>query len=204
MIYDVSMAIHPDIQTYKNDILAKPLFEAMATHENQGVHSTTLTIGLHTGTHVDYPLHMIEDGKTSNTEVLEKLIGEAKVFDLMNVKNSISLKDIEKLDIQENDFVLFKTINSLDEEFNFNFVYVDSSAAMFLKNKKIRGVGIDALGIERAQKDHLTHKTLLEKDIVILEGLRLKEVPAGLYNMYCLPLKIMNTEASLARVILIK
>lgn len=204
MIYDISMDITPTIQTYKRNKEKAPVFNQTGSFKDNGVYETTLTIGLHTGTHVDYPLHMIENGKTSNTEVLEKLIGSSKVFDVSTVEDSIDYEDIKDLDIKENDFVLFKTKNSFEDEFNFNFIYVNVSAANYLASLKVRGVGIDALGIERAQEGHPTHKALLSKDIVIIEGLRLKEVPEGDYQLYCLPLKIKNTEASLARVILIE
>lgn len=204
MIYDISMKITPRMQTYKRNQNKRPIFNQPDSFEHKGVYETTLTIGLHTGTHVDYPLHMISNGKTSDTEVLENLIGEAKVFDLTGVSDAIGFEDIKDLDIQPNDFVLFKTKNSYEDDFNFNFVFVDETAATYLKDKKIRGVGIDSLGIERSQEGHPTHKLLLGNDIVIIEGLRLKEVEEDTYTMYCLPLKIEKTEASLARVILIK
>ena len=204
MIYDISMEINPNIQTYKRDKSKSPVFKQTGSFEKNGVYETTLTIGLHTGTHVDYPLHMIENGKSSDSEVLENLIGPAKVFDLTHVNDSIGYDDIKNLEIQENDFVLFKTRNSFEEEFNFEFIFVNESAANYLVKQKVRGVGIDSLGIERSQKGHPTHKILLLNDSVIIEGLRLKAVDEGEYNLYCLPLKIANTEASLARVILIK
>ena len=104
MIYDISMEINPNIQTYKRDKSKSPVFNQTGTFDKNGVYETTLTIGLHTGTHVDYPLHMIENGKTSNSEVLEKLIGKAKVYDLTSVTDSIGYDDIKDLDIAENDF----------------------------------------------------------------------------------------------------
>ena len=204
MIYDISMELKPTIQTYKRDVSKRPIFKQSASFKENGAYETTLTIGLHTGTHVDYPLHMIENGKTSDFEVLENLIGKAKVFDLTEIDESIGYKDIKDLNIEKNDFVLFKTKNSKDEDFNFNFVFVNESAAKYLADLEVRGVGIDALGIERSQPGHPTHKLLLSNDIVIIEGLRLIEVNEGIYDMYCLPLKISGTEASLARVILIK
>ncbi len=66
------------------------------------------------------------------------------------------------------------------------------------------GVGTDGLGIERAQKGHPTHKILLGNDIIIIEGLRLKDVPEDVYDMFCLPLKIPGVEATPARVVLLK
>lgn len=90
------------------------------------------------------------------------------------------------------------------EDFDFEFVYLDKSGALYLKEKEIVGVGIDALGIERSQPDHETHKILLEAGIVILEGLRLKDVEEGEYFLYAAPLKIKGAEAAPTRAVLIK
>jgi arylformamidase len=160
-------------------------------------------MNLHTGTHIEFPLHMLEKGNNSNTENLNLLIGEAKVFDLTNIQEKISLDDIKTLNINENDFIIFKTRNSFTETFDYNFVYLTEDAAKYLAQQKIRGVGIDALGIERAQTGHPAHKIMLSNNIIILEGLRLKDVPEGVYELFCLPLKIANVEALPVRAILI-
>ncbi|TXK89605.1 cyclase family protein, partial [Parageobacillus sp. SY1] len=102
----------------------------------------------------------------------------------------------------ENDFVLFKTKNSLEDAFNFEFIYVAEDAARYLADKKVRGVGIDALGIERSQPGHPTHKTLFSAGVIVIEGLRLKDVPEGSYFMVAAPLKLVGTDAAPARVIL--
>lgn len=202
MIYDISMLIHGDMQTYKNNKNNIPVFTTNQNHETGNAHDTTVTLNIHTGTHIDYPLHMIEGGKTTDSENLEPLIGSAKVLDLLHLKDKITKSDLVKLDIKENDFLLFKTINSLSEEFLPEFVYLDESASEFLVSKKVRGAGTDALGIERAQSDHMTHKNLLGNSIVILEGLRLKDVPEGEYELIFLPLKIKGLEGALGRAIL--
>ena len=202
MIYDVSMDIHEDMQVYKNRLEKKPIFESASNHKNASAYETNLKFNLHTGTHVDYPLHMIEGGKTSDAEVLDKLIGTCKVLDLTNLDQAISKEDLKKFEIKENDFLLFKTKNSLTEDFIFDFVYLDASGAEYLKEISVRGVGIDGLGIERNQANHPTHKILLAEDIVIIEGLRLKNIKEKSYHMTCLPLKIKGVEASPARVIL--
>ncbi|MDA3931392.1 MAG: cyclase family protein [Tenericutes bacterium] len=202
MIYDISMRIHEDIQVYKNKEVKKPVFKNASNHNNSSAYETKLDMNLHTGTHVDYPFHMIPEGKTSDAEILDKLMGSCKVLDFTNCEDSITKADLMKHDILENDFLLFKTKNSLSDEFLFDFVYLDREGAKYLKELKIRGVGTDGLGIERNQEDHLTHKILLGEDIVIIEGLRLKDIEPKSYEMICLPLKIQGVEASPARVIL--
>jgi arylformamidase len=203
MIYDISMDIYPDMTVYKNRQEKRPKFKQVKFFEKDGVNESDITINLHTGTHIDYPLHTIKGGVDSNSEKLESLIGQAKVFDLTEVAEKIEIFDIEKFEINENDFILFKTKNSFIENFDFKFIYLAESAAKYLKEKQIRGVGIDSLGIERNQENHPTHDLLLSSNIIILEGIRLKDVSEGRYTLYCLPLKIKNVEASLSRAILV-
>lgn len=202
MIYDVSMTIKQDMQVYNNNSKKLPKIKATATHSDGEIYESEITMNLHTGTHIDYPLHMLKNGATSNVETLEDFITDAKVFDVSYLTDYIDLNTVKKFDIQENDFVLFKTKNSFSDEFLTDFTFLGSEAAKYLKNIKVKGVGIDGLGIERAQKNHPTHKVLLNNGIIIIEGLRLKDIKQSKYNMICLPLKIANVEATPARVIL--
>ncbi len=204
MIYDISMNVNEAVQVYKNADDKKPSFEAQYTHADKPVHETKLHINMHTGTHVDYPLHMIDGGKTSDDYDLSPFIGTAKLFDMTHVQDGITKADIEHLAIEEGDIVLFKTTNSFEDTFNYEFVYVKEDAARYLKGKRIKSVGIDGLGIERSQAGHPTHKILLSNDILIIEGLRFRDVPEGTYTLYCLPLKLDHVEAALARAILVK
>ena len=204
MIYDISMNVNEAVQVYKNADDKKPSFEAQYTHADKPVHETKLHINMHTGTHVDYPLHMIDGGKTSDDYDLSPFIGKAKLFDMTHVQDGITKADIEHLAIEEGDIVLFKTTNSFEDTFNYEFVYVKEDAARYLKGKRIKSVGIDGLGIERSQAGHPTHKILLSNDILIIEGLRFQDVPEGTYTLYCLPLKLDHVEAALARAILVK
>ena len=122
---------------------------------------------------------------------------------MTKVKTSIGKEELEKHQIEEDDFLFFKTRNSNFETFLPDFVYLSEEGAKYLNSLKIRGVGTDGLGIERNQKEHPTHKILLGNDIIIIEGLRLKDVPEKTYDMVCLPLKIKGVEALPARVILL-
>jgi arylformamidase len=90
----------------------------------------------------------------------------------------------------------------MTEDFVFDFVYLGKEAAQYLADMKVSGVGIDGLGIERSQPKHPTHHILLSNNIIIIEGLRLKEIEEKSYEMICLPLKIKHVEATPARIIL--
>jgi arylformamidase len=198
-MYDVTAPIFEGMPVYKNKSEKQPKF---STVTNDYVTESRVDMDVHTGTHIDAPLHMVKNGETFETISLEKLVGTCKVFDITNVDDKISKNDIAHLDIQENDFVLFKTKNSFDDAFNFEFIYVAEDAAQYLAEKKVRGVGIDALGVERSQPGHPTHKTLFGNNIIIIEGLRLKDVPEGQYFMVAAPLKLVGTDAAPARVLL--
>lgn len=197
--YDVTAEVYEGMPVYKNKEEKQPKFQTVT---NGHVTETRLSLDLHTGTHVDAPLHMMNDGETMETIPLERLVRPVKLFDLTHVNDGITKEDIVDLPIEKGDFVLFKTSNSFDEAFNFEFIYVKEDAARYLAEKGIDGVGIDSLGIERAQEGHPTHRTLFQNDIIVMEGLRLKDVEAGQYFMVAAPLKVIGTDASPARVLL--
>ncbi|MGX1981763.1 kynurenine formamidase [Thermolongibacillus altinsuensis] len=198
-MYDVTAPIFEGMPVYKNKPEKQP---KLTTVTNDYVTESRIDMDVHTGTHIDAPLHMVKGGETFETIPLEKLVGNCKVFDLTNVKDKISKENLQHLNIEENDFVLFKTQNSMEDAFNFEFIYVAEDAAQYLADKKVRGVGIDALGIERSQPGHPTHKTLFGSGVIVIEGLRLKDVPEGEYFMVAAPLKLVGTDAAPARVLL--
>ena len=202
--YDVSMTITKDMQVYKNIEQKKPVFENASNFETGSSYETILKFNLHTGTHMDFPLHMIKGGDTSDTLDLKNLITPVKVFDLTHLKDSIKDIDLEPLDIQKGDFVLFKTRNSYEDFFNFQFIYLHESASIYLSKKNIKGVGVDGLGVERDQVGHPTHKHLMKANITIIEGLRLKEIVENTYMMYALPIKIEHVDALPLSVILVE
>lgn len=200
---DISMPITPSMMVYKNKEEKKPVFSVANTLSKNGSYETTLTMNLHTGTHVDFPLHMLEKGLDSTHFDVRLLNRKIKVIDLTSVKEAIVEKDLLNKDIQKGDFILLKTANSQSELFNFNFVYLSESAAQYLLKKGIVGVGIDALGIERLQPDHQTHKILMHASILILEGLRLLHTQEKMYAMLALPLSIPGMDALPLRAVLI-
>lgn len=203
-IYDVSMTIKQDMQVYKNKEEKKPVFENASNFDTGSSYETILKMNLHTGTHMDFPLHMIPNGQTSDQLDISKLIRPVKVFDLTHVDDAIKAEDLMGLDIQKEDFILFKTKNSFEEKFNFQFIYIHESASIYLAEKQILGLGIDALGVERNQRGHPTHKHLMHANVIIIEGLRLKEVKDKTYMMYALPIKIEAVDALPLSVILVE
>ncbi|MFO7612669.1 MAG: cyclase family protein [Clostridia bacterium] len=201
-IYDISMEIHENMMAYNNSDSKRLKKEMLYEFGEKGINESQMTIGLHTGTHIDAPFHMMENGRTIESVDLAKLVTRAVVLDLTDVEEGITAVRLRMEQIDPNDFVILKTRNSFTEEFVDNFVFLEKSGAEFLAGKKVPGVGIDALGIERGQRGHETHLALMNAGCIIIEGLRLKDIPGGIYMMYALPLRIKGGDGAPARVIL--
>lgn len=203
-IWDISMMLHPGMPVYKNRDENRPVFTTARDHSGGAAYETRVTMNLHTGTHLDAPLHILENGSTIDKMDLDRLITRCRVLDLSHVEDRIREQDLAGEKIEANDFLILKTRNSLSEAFEFDFVYLDETGARYLRDKGIRGVGIDSMGIERGQPGHPTHRFLMEAGIIILEGLRLAEVSAGEYTLIALPLKLKGLEASPVRAVLVQ
>jgi arylformamidase len=203
-IFDISMNIHHNMAVYKNKEEKRPVVSTVCSFSNDGHYESAISMNMHTGTHIDAPLHMVENGGTLGSISLSSTITPCKVLDFTHISDSITKNDLVNTDINSGDFIIFKTVNSNKDEFDFKFVFLEKSGAEYLRDKGVKGVGIDTLGIERDQSGHPTHKLLLSSGIVILEGLRLKDIDAGGYLLIAPPLKIDGVEASPVRALLVK
>lgn len=201
-LYDVSMTIEESMAVYKNKEEKKPRIRVVQDFDTSPARESRVDIDVHTGTHVDSPLHMLPEGGTMETIPVENLVGPCRVLDLTGVQGGISRSDLERFDIRPGEFLLLKTRNSFREDFDFEFVYLAEEGASYLASIGIQGVGIDGLGVERSQPGHPTHKTLFRAGVIIMEGLRLQEVEQGSYFMMAAPIKLRETEAAPARVLL--
>jgi arylformamidase len=202
-VYDISMMINEGMQVYKNKPEKKPKIATVQDFSNATCHESMVSMNVHTGTHLDANLHMFENGSTIESIPLDRLVGPARVFDVSHVQEAITKADLEPFNIQHDEWIILKTRNSFSEDFDFDFVYVRQDAAEYLAEIGIRGVAIDGLGIERAQPEYPTHRSLMRKDIYIVEGLRLKEIEPGEYFMVIAPLKMEGIDAAPARALLI-
>ena len=197
MIYDLSIPISSGIPTYPGD----PKIEIQdwrSLSKGDGVNVSVLRFGAHTGTHVDAPAHFIEGATKSEFLPLDILIGETVVIEVPAELNSISLGFVRANWKRESKRVLFKTRNSSlwktsGATFEQSYAYLELEAARYLVEHGVRLVGIDYLSIEQfGTEGHPTHIELLSKAVVIVEGLNLGGVPAGRYELICLPLRIAD------------
>ena len=203
-IHDVTRLISEDMTVYKDRESKKIKRTVVADYEKADYYESRMDMDMHCGTHIDAPLHMLKGGDTIEKYDLSKFIGDCKVFDLTDVDEAIRKKDIENLDIQKDDIVIFKTKNSFDQGYNPKFVYIEEDAALYLSEKGIKTVGIDAMSIERDKKEHPSHKIILGANIGVIEDLYLKNVGQGQYFLSALPLNIRGSEASPIRAVLIE
>ncbi|MCB9805540.1 cyclase family protein [Candidatus Nomurabacteria bacterium] len=163
-------------------------------------------LGTHTATHVDAPLHVFDGREKLEDLPLENFIGPCRVIDTSHRKAG-ELVEVEDLgEVSEGERILVKTSNSDRgiDEFYDDFVALSGDAADFLADKNITLFGIDYLSIkQRGSDDNRAHTSLLEKNIPIVEGLNLKDVSAGNYELICLPLKLKDVEGGPVRAVLI-
>ena len=203
-IIDISMTISGDMPVYRNAPAKRPIHTVERSIPPDSINDSQLSLNLHTGTHLDSPFHMLRDGWATEFLPLERLITACRVLDLTHVAEKITREDLTDLGIQRGDFLLLKTSNSAHDGWRDAFVYLEKSGAEYLASVGISGVGTDALGIERAQPGHETHIALLENEIIILEGLRLRDVDAGRYLLIALPVKIARADGAPTRAVLVQ
>lgn len=206
-IYDVSLPITDSMLVWGDD--EKVSIQTVATVEKDGVRLSKFSFGSHTGTHIDGPNHFLKDAGGVDEISLEKLIGRCMVIDLTKIKGlEILPSHLDKVDIKKGDRIVFKTGNFLllkKSTFPKSYVSLSESGASFLVERGVCLVGTDFLGIEkRGNLGHPVHKMLLSNGIVIVEGLDLSEVKEGIYDIICLPLRVVGADGSPARVMLIK
>jgi arylformamidase len=167
---------------------------------------STISLGSHTGTHMDAPIHFVPGGAGMDRMPLDATIGQARVIE---IQDPISIKP-DELDphvIGRGERVLFKTQNSTrrwwTQDFVEDFVYVSQEAARYLADRGVRTVGVDYLSVGGFWKDGVeTHQALLGPGIWVIEGLDLSGIGPGEYELICLPLKVEDGDGAPARAIL--
>jgi len=208
-IYDISISLDDKTIIYPNN--PELVIEDFSKIPESSSRLSKITIGSHTGTHLDAPSHAILDGIDLDKIPLSNFIGLCKVYDFSYLKpgECIKISDFENageaFQIKSGYRILVKTSNSERgyNEFYDDFVYLDGDAAEWLAEKGIALFGIDYLSIkQKGSKDNRPHTALLSKNIPVLEGINLKEVPKGEYNLFCPPIKFVGIDGSPTRAIL--
>ncbi|NUO02549.1 MAG: cyclase family protein [Saprospiraceae bacterium] len=166
-----------------------------------------LDIDIHSGTHIDAPLHFVEGGKTTAEIAIERFIGPCYVAEIKD-KAIIGAKELEQAAIPDNvSRLLLKTDNSerwKDSSHRFfeDFSALSPEGAQWVADRGIDLIGIDYHSIQRFADPPDVHIILLEREIIILEGLNLRHIAPGAYELICLPIYIQGVEGASARAVL--
>ncbi|HHV99630.1 MAG TPA: cyclase family protein [Clostridiaceae bacterium] len=205
-VIDVTKKISQDMTVWPGDPDVH-IARCCSIDDGDDFNLSNISMGLHTGTHVDAPLHFINGGRDVSSVDPGNFLRFVKVFSV-NVAKCITREDLKDLPINEGDALFFRTSNSdLPENgaFNQNYVYLDISAAEYLLEKKVEVVGIDYFSIDGYEvEDYPVHKLFLSKGVIIVEGLYLKDVAEGVYLCSFLPLKINGADGSPVRAVLME
>jgi arylformamidase len=205
-IYDVSLPIisgglvypgNPEIAIAPQQSLAK----------GAGANVSSLSFGSHTGTHVDAPKHFFDDGIAVDALALDVLMGPAVLVYVGDDCTAVGEKELRLHELKGHSRVLIKSRNSSfvrERHFRPDYTYLAPDGAEYLVSLGVRLVGVDYLSIEQYHSGHhRTHKTLLERGIIIVEGLDLSAPPMGPYEFRCLPLRITGLDGAPARAVLV-
>ncbi len=166
---------------------------------------SVLSMGAHSGTHIDAPLHFIRQGTGIDMMPLDTTIGKARVIEIEDTE-SVKPEELLRHRLRRGERILFKTRNSSHvwqtDEFVEDFVFISDDAARFLVERGVRMVGVDYLSVGSYKHGgSYVHKTLLGGGIWIIEGLDLSRVIPGKYELICLPLRLVRGDGAPARAI---
>lgn len=201
-IYDVSVPVRPGMVVYDGD--PETLLERVSSlSDGDLVNLSRVSFSAHAGTHVDAPLHFLQDAPAVESLPLEALVGHAHVIDATAVAGAIDGVALESLELPDDvERVVFKTTNSelwSRDEFVEDFVQIAPDAADALA-ARVRLVGVDYLSVGSPE----THRALLSAGVVVVEGLDLREIAPGAYHLVSLPLKLVGSDGAPARTVLIR
>ena len=201
---DVSVPLIAGMPAYPGN----PEFELQPVKriaEGASSNVSRLVMGTHTGTHVDAPRHFFDDAGGVDALSLDLLLGRARVIEIPK-RGGIGAEELAAAGLREDLRVLLKTTNSAlwnDPGFHSEYTHLTEEGAQYLVGQGVKVIGVDYLSVEQFKKAGApAHRALLSHGVVIIEGLNLSEVEPGMYEMYCLPLRVAGGDGAPARVIL--
>jgi len=205
LIYDITAPLSSALPVYPGDpeVTITPLAQL---HWGDAANVSRLVLGSHTGTHLDAPRHFFEEGTAIDGLDLHLLIGPARVCAFPHVTTHLTADNLRPLGLLGVQRLLLQTPNAALWEktgFQANYIALTESAAHLLVEMGVRLVGIDYLSVDAFERqDFPVHRILLGAGVVILEGLDLRTVPPGDYELLALPLLLAHGDGAPARAIL--
>jgi arylformamidase len=206
-LYDVSIPIFPGMPQWAGEQVVSTVPQSRTPKDRANV--TRITLTTHTGTHVDPPRHFVHGATTVDEVPLERWVGPCWVADVTAAAPEIEVHDLEAAGIPEStERLVLKTSSSElwgthPEEFVDTFIALSVPAAEWIVARGIRLVAIDSLSVGPFHTTGLeTHLALLGNDVIAVEGLDLRGIEPGQYELLCFPLKIRGGDGAPARVAL--
>ena len=202
---DISVPVEAAMATFEGDPKVR-LERVQSLDRGDVCNLTRLDIGAHSGTHLDAPIHFLEHGSSSEDIPLDALLGPAWVVDALDQRGPITAADVARFDIPAGEArLLFRTTNSdlwAKPGFQGGFIGIDGSGAEALAARRPRLVGVDYLSVAPFGNPTATHRALLSAGVVVLEGLDLRGVRPGAYELLCLPIRLVGSDGVPARAML--
>lgn len=205
MIVDISVPLRSPMPTWPGSVGLR-LTQTQSIAAGGAANVSRLDTDVHMGTHVDAPWHFLAKGATAETLPLDELIGPAWVCHLPGIP-SVTASDLEAAAIPAGTRrLLLRTENSerwaTETTFRPDFVALTVDAARWIVERGIYLVGNDYLSIQRFHDGPETHRVLLEARVILLEGIDLAGVAPGLWELLCLPLRLVGADGAPARAVL--
>jgi arylformamidase len=205
-LIDVTVPLDANLPAYPgNTPFSLEAIKRIAAGGSSNVSS--LHLSAHSGTHVDAPRHFFDNGGGTEALPLDLLLGRTRVVEL-RTRKGITAEDLAAFDLSEDIRVLIKTPNSRlwgSPEFHADYVGITESGARYLVERGVKLVGVDYLSVEVFKSPGApAHHVLLGAGTIVVEGLNLRDVEPGVYDLLCLPLPIVGSDGAPARVVLRK
>jgi arylformamidase len=204
-IHDISVSLRTGGVVYPgNPVISITAQQAIS--QGAGANVSRVDFGSHTGT----PKHFFDDGVGVDALALDVLMGPCRLLAFSDAVMSVGEAELRAHDLSGVTRVLIKTRNSAwlasgSTEFHPDYTYLAPDGAEYLASLGVLLVGVDYLSVEQFHSGHhKTHRTLLERGIIIVEGLLLSEPPAGNYDLRCLPIKFAGLDGAPARAVLVE
>ncbi len=188
MLIDLSVDLNEKTPVYPGDPETK--INPAGILETSGYKDHYVCMGTHVGTHMDAPSHMVVGGKNLNEFPIEKFSGRGVC---VRVEEDFNISEIQELDIQEGDIVLFHTGMSKkyhDSAYFEKYPAMSEEIANWLVEKKVKMVGVDTCSVDNTDGFPI-HKILLGGEVLIIENLtNLAELAGKSFKVHAFPIKL--------------
>ncbi|MBX2926466.1 MAG: cyclase family protein [Saprospiraceae bacterium] len=205
-IIDISVPLHPGLPVWPGSH-GVHISRLMEVAKGDIANVSRLDIDVHSGSHIDAPLHFLDGTDTTDDIPLDKMVGPCWVADFRG-QERITAAGLEAAAIPaDTRRLLFKTDNSsfwkdFAQPFRTDFTSLTLDAAQWVAARGIELVGIDCHSIQLYDDPFDTHIVLLERKVVIVESLNLRDAAPGAYELICLPLRVRGLEGVPVRAVL--